>query len=91
MVEQQSCSVARATRAARSTEQSEAARRALMRRRPSAPPPDEPSSAGENSEVDLRKLAVYTTAYSLVEGAVTYPYDLVKTRQQMAPPGSRVL
>ena len=91
MVEQQSCSVARATRAARSTEQSEAARRALMRRRPSAPPPDEPSSAGENSGVDLRKLAVYTTAYSLVEGAVTYPYDLVKTRQQMAPPGSRVL
>ena len=38
----------------------------------------------------MRKLAACTTIYSLVEGLITYPYDLVKTRQQVAPPGSIV-
>ena len=32
--------------------------------------------------MDLYKLAACTTLYSLVEGLVTYPYDLVKTQQQ---------
>jgi hypothetical protein len=38
--------------------------------------------------VDLRKLAVLTAMYSFVEGCVTYPYELIKTRQQAAPLGS---
>lgn len=62
-----------------------------LRRRHSAPLraqlEDEGSSA---TNIDLRKLAALTTVYSLIEGMITYPYDLVKTRQQMAAPGSQV-
>jgi hypothetical protein len=67
-----------------------------LRRRHSAPPAscadvngnaDEQATTGA---VNLSKLAVCTTVYSLLEGVVTYPYDLVKTRQQVAPSGSRV-
>ena len=39
-------------------------------------------------EVYVGRLAALTTLYSLVEGTLTYPYDLVKTRQQIAAPGS---
>ena len=46
------------------------------------------SSSALPSHVDLNKLAVLTTLYSLVEGFITYPFDLVKTRQQVAPRGS---
>ena len=51
---------------------------------------DGSATADDDLPVDLRKLAVCTTVYSLVEGAITYPYDLVKTRQQVSPPGSAV-
>jgi hypothetical protein len=64
-----------------------------LRRRQSAARPhsaDGSSALDEDAPVDLRKLAVCTTVYSLLEGAVTYPYDLVKTRQQVSPPGSAV-
>ena len=50
-----------------------------------------PPSSGANddaSPVDLYKLAVCTTVYSLIEGLITYPYDLVKTRQQAGRPGT---
>lgn len=43
-----------------------------------------------DDKVDLRKLAACTTVYSLLEGIITYPYDVVKTRQQVSPPGSAV-
>ena len=62
-----------------------------LRRHTSAPPGPSSESGDDVPPVDLKKLAVLTTAYSIVEGLLTYPYDLVKTRQQMAPPGSRVL
>jgi hypothetical protein len=62
----------------------------VLRRRTSAPQAHGAHEDEEEAPVDLGKLAVCTTIYSLVEGVVTYPYDLVKTRQQAAPPGSRV-
>ena len=37
--------------------------------------------------VHLGRLAALTGLYSLAEGLVTYPYELVKTRQQAAPAG----
>jgi hypothetical protein len=64
-----------------------------LRRRQSAARPHSavgPSALDDDAPVDFRKLAVCTTVYSLVEGAVTYPYDLAKTRQQVSPPGSAV-
>ena len=71
-------------------------RPSAMQRRPSTPFNAAATSGrsadedGGPADVDLGKLAVLTTIYSLVEGAITYPYDLVKTRQQMAKPGSRI-
>ena len=62
----------------------------VLRRRASAPQAHGSQDDDDAGPVDLGKLAVCTTVYSLVEGIVTYPYDLVKTRQQVAPPGSRV-
>lgn len=38
--------------------------------------------------VDIPALAACTTVYALVEGLLTYPYDVLKTVQQMAPRGS---
>tara|TARA_B100000780_G_scaffold184966_1_gene129861 strand:- start:139 stop:798 length:660 start_codon:yes stop_codon:yes gene_type:complete len=37
----------------------------------------------EHPDLNLGMLAAMTTIYTIAEGAVTYPYDLVKTRQQM--------
>ena len=37
----------------------------------------------DHPDLDLGMLAAMTTIYTIAEGAVTYPYDLVKTRQQM--------
>ena len=47
-----------------------------------------PSGVDDDRPVDLYKLAACTTLYSLVEGAITYPYDLIKTQQQASPSGS---
>ena len=60
-----------------------------IHRRHSTPAPTA-VSGDDDSEgmVDLRKLAVLTAMYSFVEGCVTYPYELIKTRQQAAPVGS---
>ena len=37
----------------------------------------------DHPDLNLGLLAAMTTIYTIAEGAVTYPYDLVKTRQQM--------
>ena len=42
-------------------------------------------------EVHIGRLAALTTLYSLAEGTLTYPYDVVKTRKQVASPGSSVV
>lgn len=59
-----------------------------LRRRLSTQPGTAAEDRDSEGTVDLQKLAVLTTVYSLVEGVVTYPYDLIKTRQQASPPGS---
>ena len=41
----------------------------------------------DHPDLNLGMLAAMTTIYTIAEGAVTYPYDLVKTRQQMAQGG----
>ena len=41
----------------------------------------------DHPDLNLGMLAAMTTFYTIAEGAVTYPYDLVKTRQQMAQGG----
>ena len=38
--------------------------------------------------MDIGRLAACTTLYALVEGFLTYPYDLIKTRQQVLAPMS---
>lgn len=55
-----------------------------------APEPPAPSSpdADDEGDVNLGLLGLMTTVYTFAEGLVTYPYDLVKTRQQMTRPGS---
>ena len=75
-------------RRSRETNQMHQQQMVVRRRLSSSSPPKTEMDA--DGHVDLRKLAVCTTVYSLVEGAITYPYDLVKTRQQMARPGTRV-
>ena len=50
---------------------------------PSTSPP-EPDDDDELPEVNLGLLAAMTTVYAFAEGLVTYPYDLVKTRQQVS-------
>ncbi len=47
------------------------------------------ASPADADEMDVPKLALFTTAYSLVEGLLTYPYDVLKTRLQVAAPRSR--
>lgn len=60
-----------------------------IHRRHSTPGPTAVSCDDDGEgRVDLRKLAVLTAMYSFVEGCVTYPYELIKTRQQAAPLGS---
>ena len=44
--------------------------------------------AQDHPDLDLGMLAALTTIYTCAEGVATYPYDLVKTRQQMAQQGS---
>jgi len=41
----------------------------------------------DHPDLNLGMLAAMTTIYTIAEGAVTYPYDLVKTRQQMTQQG----
>mmetsp|Transcript_37315 Transcript_37315/g.90902 ORF Transcript_37315/g.90902 Transcript_37315/m.90902 type:complete len:339 (+) Transcript_37315:46-1062(+) len=42
----------------------------------------------DQHDVHIGRLACLTTIYSLAEGTLTYPYDVVKTRQQIAVAGS---
>ena len=42
----------------------------------------------DHPDLNLGLLAAMTTIYTIAEGVVTYPYDLVKTRQQVMQHGS---
>lgn len=53
-----------------------------------APEPPELGDGDDEGDVDLGLLGLMTTVYTFAEYFVTYPYDLVKTRQQMARPSS---
>ena len=60
----------------------------VVRRASSSAPLPTPSSEEDEDErpIDFCRLAALTALYAFVEGAVTHPYELVKTRQQVRAP-----